>query len=181
MAIAGAHGVSRGSASLITDLLFDDLRTESRWLLIRENEKLVGTEFVEDIECYCIQGSNFSPDDTAVWISTLDWSLKRYRHLTVKDKPKTSSWPANQASNEPTIDLSFMKKVWTEMQEKKNLISAGEVADFNNLFPEPEGMVEAEIHGKGNYFTEINIDKVEFGAAITPDVFRCIRRELDDY
>ncbi len=181
MAIAGAHGVSRGSASLVTDLLFDDLRTECRWLLIREDEKLVGSEPIGDIECYCIQGSNFSPNDTKVWISAVDWSLKRYLHLTVKDKPQSNSWSANQSANEPKIDLSLMRKVWLEMQERKNLVSPGEIADFRNLFADSSAIVDEEVHGDGNYFTEINIEKVEFGTRISPAVFTHIRREIDDF
>lgn len=183
MALAGAHGVSKGSVSLIADLLFDDLRTANRWLLIRAEEKLVGTEMIGGDECYYIQGSNFSPNDTSVWISDHDWSLKRHRHLTVKDEPASNSqtWAANQNSSKYSIDLGLLKKVLKERREAKNSITPKEIVDFSNLFTDSSGVVDKEIHGNGNYFTEITIEKMEFGTRIPPAIFTHIKREVDDF
>jgi len=86
MAIAGATGVSSGSAYLVPTLLFDELREhpDRRWLLLHSDIAVKG---IEESECYCIEGSNHSSHDTSIWVSKRDFSLRRYRSYTVMSQP----------------------------------------------------------------------------------------------
>ena len=169
MAIARATGVSMGSASVVPGLLFAEYR--DKLPLLESNIKLIKTERIDDHECYCIQGSRSSPNDTIVWISTHDFSLRRYEDYMLPWTEEELSTPVGPS-----------REQMARYQSRTNLIGVAEGAEFRELFPEATGLVEEKVFD-GNLFanrktfTSITYAAIEFDALISPKIFNRVQRD----
>jgi len=75
LGIAATTGVSSGATATIPHLLMPETGTSS--LLALRDLKLLGEETVEKELCYRIKASNSDGDITEVWISKLDFSVRK--------------------------------------------------------------------------------------------------------
>jgi hypothetical protein len=192
MAIAAVTGVSSSAAYHVPSLLLEEMRTLSRWIIFRADIVLLKMEKVEDHDCYCIQGSNQSPHDTTIWVSTHDFSLRRRNHYSVPtcDDQKimitTRELSASETSD--TAEDSLL----ISLHRPPNLITEKETTEFIELFRESAGRVEkrkfevtqamkarllAGKRSERSFFTEISYEEAEFNTPISPSIFSSIRRD----
>lgn len=81
-AIAEANTPSRNSITQITQHFPDLDLLPIAWLDRHKDLMLIGKEFANDIECYCIASSVKNPHDKIIWVSCEDYSLRRIKTYT---------------------------------------------------------------------------------------------------
>ncbi len=87
MAIAGATGSSAGAAHIVSSLLFDEVRSNSKNILNLVELEVLREEVLEGQNAYVLRGSLFKKGDHLLWVSTNDFSLVR----VLQDKSRTAA------------------------------------------------------------------------------------------
>lgn len=77
LGIAGATGCSAGAASVIPDLLLPETNSKGFTQL---SELDLDPQGLETDDCYVLRGTLFKYLDHTVWISKIDFSIRRLRH-----------------------------------------------------------------------------------------------------
>lgn len=108
-AIAEANTPSRNSITQITQHFPDLDLLPIAWLDRHKDLTLIGKEFANDIECYCVASTVKNPHDKIIWVSCEDYSLRR-----VKTYTKMSSNISNEM-------LDLAKKVALKEVETSSL------------------------------------------------------------
>jgi outer membrane lipoprotein-sorting protein len=75
MAIAGATGVSHGSALDISNLLMDDIGGLQLDML--KNYRIVGNENVDDVDCVILSGYYKDGTEQQIWVDKKDYVVRR--------------------------------------------------------------------------------------------------------
>jgi hypothetical protein len=86
MGVAGATGCSAGAAHIVPALLIDELRIDSKHLLLLTDLEPMTEETLDDLPCYVLKGSLMKEGDHVLWISKDDFCLMRVR----SDKSRTA-------------------------------------------------------------------------------------------
>ncbi len=118
-AIAEANTPSRNSITQITQHFPDLDLLPIAWLERHKDLMLIGKEFANNVECYCVAASVKNPHDKIIWVSCEDYSLRRI---------KTYTKVASSISNE-VLDLA--KKVALKEVQSSDL-SATQRPDKRN-------------------------------------------------
>jgi hypothetical protein len=77
--ISGAAGCSAGAAHYVPALLMHEILDESRHWLKLSGLRLIGSELINQTECYVVRGRWFNNDDCTLWVSMTDDTLRRVR------------------------------------------------------------------------------------------------------
>ena len=91
-AIAGATGISMGSAFEVPALLIPEVREESNHLLLLKDLRLTESEVVGEHDCFRIVGSSCRPEDTVLWISKSDYSLRKVQEFSLITAEQSAQW-----------------------------------------------------------------------------------------
>jgi len=91
LAVAGATGVSGGSANTIATLLMPYLWGDAPFgvsLANLRSPRLVAVETVDDVECYHVVGASHRDGQYDLWLGTKDHLLRKLEYA-VADSPQT--------------------------------------------------------------------------------------------
>jgi hypothetical protein len=177
MAIAAATAGSRRASYFAPSLLLDEMRIGTEWTLLRDDISLLKDESIGDQDCYCIQGSNFSPRDTTIWVSKGDFSLRRLRNSIDKSAilaAQRMTWTTRKL--DPDEVFADDGSMLISLHEPPNLITSKEIDAFVDLFMGTSEYVEEKIFGRGNSYTEITYTECEFGKGLSQNLFSEIQR-----
>lgn len=116
IALAGATGVSGGSAYTIPTLLMPDL-IKGRKPFHLKNAKLIGDEVVSDVAAYKIQGTRYKDHPTTAWIDK-----KRFLILKIFEKKKIKDFETETTTTyTPHINVKVdPKKLEFNIPKKEN-------------------------------------------------------------
>ncbi len=78
-AIAGAIGISHGGAWNVPSLLIGDLQHQGRQFKQMREATIIGQECLRGVECQVLQGAFQQSNDTTIWVSLKDFSLRQIR------------------------------------------------------------------------------------------------------
>ncbi len=101
MAIAAATGISGGSAHTIPSLFFDFFKQKNDIFSSLRDVQLMGSELVDNEECYVIRGHSRFPKEETYWISKSKYLIKK--HSQSLDTPEGES-PFPEFSDEQMIE-----------------------------------------------------------------------------
>jgi hypothetical protein len=177
MAIAGATGVSKRAAYFAPSLLLEEMRSNTKWTLLRDDINLLEDDAINNQECYCIQGSTLSSRDTTIWVSKKDFGLRRLRHYLDKRAllaPPKEKWTTSKL--EPDEQFADDGSMLISLYKPPNSITRDEIKDFADLFQGTSEFVEPTIYGRGNSYTEITYNECEFEKGSSRNLFSELRR-----
>lgn len=95
-AIAGATGISMGSAFEVPSLLIPEIREESNHMLLLEDLRLSESETIGEHDCFQILGSSYRSSDTILWISKADYSLRKMQEFSVVTAAESAKYAAER-------------------------------------------------------------------------------------
>jgi hypothetical protein len=165
----------------VLPMLFQDDRSEAlRRTFFRENIEFVSIESIEEEECFCIQGSKRCLNDTMIWVSTSDYSLKRCRtNIAMTQKRTDFGRRAGGPSSVSVLKIKLwelrrkVSKLWRKVtnhpQTEGDDIKDGAWVIMTSPPPSFWKIEEVNLDKSEDEFRDIFFEKIEFNQPIKED------------